>query len=369
MHWRSLIDRIVDWRNRLQASPGFRDWAASFPLTRPIARRRARALFDLCAGFVYSQVLLSCVQLRVFEILAEGPQTTAFMAARMALPIDAATRLLDAAVSLDLVAKRGKDRYGLGSLGSAMIGNAGLAAMIEHHVALYADLHDPVSLLRGKKQGRLAAYWPYAQVSRPDELSASETLAYSNLMSASQCFIAREILAAYNFKQHRCLLDIGGGDGTFLEQVAAESPDLDLMLFDLPSVAAAAAARFDKSGIRARAIGGDAKTSQLPIGADVISFVRVLHDHDDTGVLSLLRASHAALSANGTLLIAEPMSGTPGAEPIGDAYFGFYFMAMGQGRSRTPEALQDLLRQAGFRGFRQVSTRLPMLVRIITAKV
>ena len=43
-----------------------------FPLTRPIARRRARELFDLCAGFVYSQVLLACVRLRLFEILAEG---------------------------------------------------------------------------------------------------------------------------------------------------------------------------------------------------------------------------------------------------------------------------------------------------------
>ena len=56
-------------------SPRFQRWAAAFPLTRPIAQRRARALFDLCAGFVYAQVLLACVQLRLFEILAEGPQT------------------------------------------------------------------------------------------------------------------------------------------------------------------------------------------------------------------------------------------------------------------------------------------------------
>ncbi len=36
---------------------------------RPIARAARQALFDLCAGFVYSQVLLACVRLRLFERL------------------------------------------------------------------------------------------------------------------------------------------------------------------------------------------------------------------------------------------------------------------------------------------------------------
>ena len=70
-------------RDRLLASPGFQRTAAAFPLTRPIARRRARALFDLCAGFVYSQVLLACVRLRLFDILAEGPQTVAALSVRL----------------------------------------------------------------------------------------------------------------------------------------------------------------------------------------------------------------------------------------------------------------------------------------------
>jgi demethylspheroidene O-methyltransferase len=30
------------------------------------------------------------------------------------------------------------------------------------------------------------------------------------------------------------------------------------------------------------------------------------------------------------------MSETPGAEPVGDAYFGLYLLAMGSGRTRPP---------------------------------
>jgi demethylspheroidene O-methyltransferase len=151
--------------------------------------------------------------------------------------------------------------------------------------------------------------------------------------------------------------------------VAKAAPDLRLMLFDLPPVAQRARLRFAEAGLAGRVDihGGDAIRGELPQGADIISFVRIIHDHDDASALAMLRAAHAALPPDGTLLIAEPMSGTAGAEPIGDAYFGFYLMAMGRGRSRSPEAIEALLTQAGFGRMRRVSTRLPVLCRIITA--
>ena len=43
------------WRDRLLGDARFQRAAAAFPLTRPLARRRARDLFDLMAGFVYSR--------------------------------------------------------------------------------------------------------------------------------------------------------------------------------------------------------------------------------------------------------------------------------------------------------------------------
>ena len=143
--WR---DRALGLRDRLVSDPRFRRLAARFPPTRALARRRAGALFDLCAGFVYSQVLLACVRLRLFDMLRDGPLTAAEIAGRTRLPPDAAARLLGAAVSLRLLDRRGGERYGLGPLGAAMPGNSGLAAMVEHHAILYADLADPVALLR-----------------------------------------------------------------------------------------------------------------------------------------------------------------------------------------------------------------------------
>ena len=62
------------------------------------------------------------------------------------------------------------------------------------------------------------------------------------------------------------------------------------------------------------------------------------------------------------------MSGTAGAEPMGDAYFGFYLLAMGQGRPRTSEELCALLLEAGFSHAQPRKTRRPMLCRLLVAE-
>jgi demethylspheroidene O-methyltransferase len=372
----ALLDRARDLRERMVADPAFRRRAARFPLTRPIARRRARALFDLCAGFVYSQVLAACVRLRLFDLLRDGPQSVAAIAARTGLPAEGAARLLGAAASLDLLARRSGGRYGLGPLGAAMVGNPGLVAMVEHHAILYADLRDPVALLRGEGRGGtgLARYWPYAAGDEGSAvvagLGAAKVAGYSALMAASQPLVAEEVLGAYDLRRHRCLLDLGGGEGGFLCAAGVVAPALRLVLFDLPAVAERARARLAAAGLGARAsvVGGDFRADPLPGGADVVSLVRVLHDHDDDGALAILRAARGALPADGILLLAEPMSGTPGAEPVGEAYFGFYLLAMGRGRPRTAAEIGALLRAAGFGDARARRTRTPLLTSVLTAR-
>ena len=95
--------------------------------------------------------------------------------------------------------------------------------------------------------------------------------------------------------------------------------------------------------------------------------MRILHDHDDGPALEILRNIRAALEPGGTLLIAEPMAGTPGAEPMGDAYFGFYLWAMGQGRPRTAKEIRSMLRDAGFARIRRIATRQPLIASLTVA--
>ena len=333
-----------------------------------MARRRAAALFDLSAGFVYSQILLACVRVDLFAALAEGPQTAPVLARRTGLPASGIKCLLDAATALGLVARRHGERFGLGALGAALVDNPAVAGMIAHHPMLYRDLEDPVALLRGEcHETELARYWPYGDADARARLGDANAAPFSALMAASQALIAEEVLDAVPLRRHRCLLDVGGGEGGFVAEALRRTPGLRAILFDLPAVAARAQHRFEAGRLPASAVGGDFLADPLPSGADIVSLVRVLHDHDDDVALAILRAVRRALPAGGTLLLAEPLAKTPGAASVG-AYFGFYLLAMGHGRPRTRGEVANMLRQAGFARVRQRPTSTPMLTSVLTAR-
>lgn len=362
-------DAVMRLRDRIVSDPRFQDFAQRFWLTRPIARRRAKSLFDLCAGFVYSQVLAACLRLDLFATLKEGPLTREEIARRADLPADAADRLIDAAVALSLLDRRSRGRIGLGPHGAALIGNPAVAAMIAHHDLFYRDLADPVAALRGGRgAGELARFWAYATSADSARLPEDAVAPYSALMAESQPLVARQVLDSYPLSGRRRLMDVGGGAGAFLAEAGRRHPHLELVLFDLPAVAALAERRFAQEGLseRASVVGGSFFADDLPAGADVVSLVRILHDHDDAQALAILRKARKALPEGGALLIAEPMSGG-GVDAVTDAYFGLYLHVMGSGRPRTAETLADMAREAGFRDFSLRPSRIPLVASIAVA--
>jgi demethylspheroidene O-methyltransferase len=372
------------WRQRWQAlrdrwltDPQVLHLLSRFALTRPVARQRAQSLFDLVAGFVYSQVLLAAVQLDLFNRLARGPLSAAQLGSESDLPLEAAERLLNALVALKLVERRGRsvesasaELYGLGPLGAAMVANPGLAALVRHHGALYADLADPLAVLRREGAGGLSRYWSYATAEAPGALEAAEVLPYSALMSASQPMVASQVLDAYPMHHHRLLLDVGGGEGVFVAAALTRTPKLKAMLFDLPPVAASARLALARAGLadRASTVGGSFHSDALPEGADIATLIRVMYDHDDAPALAILRAVRRALPRGATLLVAEPMAGTRGAETMGAAYFGLYLAAMGSGRSRSAAELTAMLHAAGFDPVRERATALPLQSGLLVAR-
>jgi demethylspheroidene O-methyltransferase len=363
-----MADRLMALRDRLLVDPAFQRWASRFPLTRRIARRQARSAFDLCAGFVYAQVLHAIVELRLLDSVRAGPIAEAELVDALSLPDRNARLLIDAGVVLGLLSRRSAGRVGLGMLGAAMAANPGISAMVEHHSGFYADLADPVRLLAGQNQNpALARYWPYAGAADVRSLSDEQVSAYSNLMTRSLPMIVDDIIDAYPFARHERIMDVGGGEGEFLLALARRAPTSRLELFDLPAVAARAAARIRQAGLveRIGVTGGNFLVDELPGSVDAVTLVRIVHDHDDEPVVALLSRARRALRPGGALIIAEPMSGTPDTERVADIYFGFYLLAMGSGRPRSFEEIRGLLVAAGFSDIRFVATERPMLASLV----
>jgi demethylspheroidene O-methyltransferase len=356
-------------RNGLLRNRHLLRFAESFPLTRPRAQAEASRLFDLCSGFVYSQVLLACVELGILHALQDEFLTAEQLAVRTEVSPASLAKLLTAATALKLVEQSG-EAYTLGFAGAAFFASPGLEQMVRHHALLYRDLADPVQLLRhdGRGSGKatnLSGFWPYAR----DAAAQDDVEAYTALMAATQPAMADQVIDAVGLHRARNLLDIGGGNGTFAMRAVERYSNLQASVFDLPAVVRLAESAFDTSPHRSRlkTVAGDFIRDEIPAGAEAVTLIRILLDHDDETCARLLCNIRRALAPNSMLIVAEAMADMAGFERVG-AYFSFYLMAMGRGRPRSQATLTAMLKAAGFTRVRRVKTRQPLLAQILMAR-
>jgi len=354
-------------RNRLAKSRAFQSFAARTPGLAAVARAEGEALFDLVAGFCHTAVLRAVVELGLLETMLETPRTPAALAPKAGLAPDRMLLLLRAATALGLTEPAGQGAYRTARRGAALLGVPGLSDMIAHHDILYRDLADPVAFLRGETDPELARFWPY--VFGAGGAADPETKArYSKLMADSQGLVAEETLAAVSFRGARHIMDVGGGTGVFLSAVLSANRRARGTLVDLPGVAEAAQERFDRAGLgpRVTLAPADFRTDPLPRGADTVTLVRVLYDHDDETVAALLAKVFAALPPGGRLVVSEPMSGGDRPERAGDAYFALYCAAMGTGRTRSRAEISAHLRAAGFGDIAAPRVSRPFVTGVVT---
>ena len=368
--WPDQQPAPTDWRcrwrlfrNRLLANTKFQQWAARTPFVRRIASKKAVELHHLTAGFVYTQTLTAVVQSNLLAVLQGRIESTKSVAAMCGLTASAAHTLLTAAQALKLTEEVSRGFWMVGELGASVLGNPAVADMVKHHQVLYRDLADPLALLRHRDKTGLRDYWSYVPGGNNPDDGHRE---YSQLMSSSLALISDHILETYPLNDCQSLIDVAGGTGNFARMVKKRYPYITATVLDLPEVVSEAKNQFPRCDIRF--VATDMFRSPLPQDVELFSLIRVLHDHDDEPVVSLLTRLHEALKPGGHLLIAEPMAGTTGAEAIGDTYFGFYLWAMGSGRPRTANELKGMCLAAGFSGIREFNTHIPALTRVLVAE-
>jgi demethylspheroidene O-methyltransferase len=348
---------------RLALSPRFHRLASRIPGLRWKTRREGAELFSILSGFVQSQALVALVEGRVLHFLASGPMDTEDLSRRCAIPQGPLVVLLRAGAALKLLSGDRKGCWHLAPRGAAFLTVPGLEPMVRHHHVLYGDLSDPLAFFRGQTETQLAGFWPYVFGTLWQE-DAGLAARYSRLMAESQVLVAEDTLRLVDLSRRRHLLDVGGGTGAFLAEVGKVYPALILSLFDMPAVLAGVpAALRDRLTLHP----GSFRSDRLPTGADTISLIRVLYDHDDATVAALLAKVHAALSPGGMILVSEPMSGGDRPDPATDVYFAVYTLAMRTGRTRSAAEIAEILRRAGFADLRLRPGDRPYVTSAVTA--
>lgn len=310
-------------------------------------------LFNASKGV---DVVKTALELGILKMLDAGPVTLRELCERTSARPQRMYKFLDCLESMGMVVRTqlSDDRLEATYVSAAPLAEAAELVLGPGSIERDRDRYDwrviagrLPETLRGELSNETFT-WPPAT---PDQVRAFEAS-----MSAGCPPIVESFLAArgeiFGSKPEARWLDVGGGDGTLAVGVLDEVPGARADVYNLPSTGDLIAERARATGHtgRLRLVPGDFFAEELPGGYDVISFVRVLHDWDETKARVLLAKAARALAPGGRLVICEEFRTR---ERLAVQFFWTYFL---MGVDACESRLRDVdfyLRELGALGFSQ----------------
>lgn len=332
---------------------------------RPSPLRPYDVLFQMVIGKWISQGIGTIVQIGVPDQLAKGARQCRDMAREAGVSEDGLYRLLRALASVGLFTESADRRFRLTSMGQLLRSDhpeslAGYARFTAHDITWRPWGELGYSVKTGMPAFDHVFSIPiFEHFTRNPEAAAVFDQAMTSISAMEACATCD----AYNFKGIETLMDVAGGHGVLLSNVLQRHKRMRGVLFDLPHVAAGAAATFTRAGItsRVRIESGDF-FRELPSGADAIIMKHILHDWDDESATRILQACHRALAARGKVLIVDPVVPSGNTPHYGKLLDLEMLVLTPRGRERTKAEFTKLLRGAGFRLSRVITTEGPLSI-------
>jgi C-methyltransferase len=327
--------------------------------------RPYEVLFQMVIGKWISQALGTIVEIGVPDQLAKGARRCSDIAREAGVSEDGLYRLLRALASVGLFIESADRQFKLTGMGQLLRGDhpeslAGYARFTAHD-----STWRPWGQLGYSVKTGMPAFDHVFNASIFEHLSRNPEVAavFDGAMTSISATEARATSDAYNFKGVQTLMDVAGGHGLMLATVLRRHKTMRGVLFDLPHVAAGAAATFARAGItgRVRIESGDF-FKELPSGADAIIMKHILHDWDDDSATRILQACHRALGPLGKVLIVDPVVPPDNAPHYGKLLDLEMLVLTPRGRERTKAEFARLLRSAGFRLSRVIATHGPLSI-------
>jgi ubiquinone/menaquinone biosynthesis C-methylase UbiE len=321
-------------------------------------------LSKLIMGFRVSQAIHVAATLGLADLLASGPKTSNDLAAATDTHPLALYRLMRALSSAGIFCERDHRRFELTPVAELLRSNAaGTHAPMAQLVGRPSSWQAWGDLLYAVRTGNTAFDHVHGRgVWEHRAQHPAEGEVFDRAMSTRTEQFAEAALAACDFSRFAHVVDVGGGEGTFLAAILTAHPRTRGTLFDQPQTIARAQSSLASLGLstRCQAVGGNFFAS-VPDGGDAYLLKWILHDWDDTASVDILRACRRAMKPSGALIVLERLVGA--ANTASEAKFAdLHMLVMNGGRERTRDEFASLLGESGFRLVSVTPTSTPLFV-------
>jgi SAM-dependent methyltransferase len=308
------------------------------------------------ADYIVPFALRIVCELRVADELRDGARPVGELAAAVDADADALQRVLRALASKGVFAETEPGVWALTPLAELLRGDHPLSlrdAFPSQPAEVRAWARFDYTLRTGN-----AAFDQVHGVSFYDYLAEDEDAAerVDASVRAQNRLVLRTLLTAYDWASCGTIADVGAGSATFLTGILTRYRNLRGIAFDVPHVAAKAAAVVAEANLDARCdvVAGDFFRS-VPAGADTYLLKTILHDWQDEQALEILGAIRRACRDDSRLIVVEALLPPRDQFHLGKL-LDLNSLVLVAGPDRDEHELAALLRRGGFHARRVVPT-------------
>ena len=323
-----------------------------------------KKMLQLLSSLWVTRAVGTFARLGLADVMEDGAEDSAAIAAARGLVPDRVYRLLRALSTVGIVTEPARGRFALTPLGrllsSHSANNTRTTAIFlnDYFADMWMHLDDALAGDRTAFEalkGRPFLAW---LTENPDEARR-----FNRMMLEVHGPETPAIVAAYDFSTFDHIVDVGGGNGSLLSAVLAAYPNRRGTLFDMAE-AVAAAKRGEGGPLPGVAfVVGDVLAGRVPEGGDVYLIRHLMHDYDDADCVRVLEHVRRAMRPDARVLVLEaplPADDSPGP----GRWLDLQVMVLCGGRERTVEEYAALLEKSGLRLARTVPTRHPAMTVI-----
>ena len=293
-------------------------------------------LWDLMRGGLTARVLGIVAEARIADALAPGPRPVAELARETGVSEDLLYRSLRALASDGVFAEEEPRVFRNTAASELLAGHGGWGEFAYLFGTVWLRAAAELDTTGTSSFPRLFGtdFWSWL-AQHPREREAFDAA----MGQGKERRLER--LDGVEWRGDETVVDVGGGNGSFLLALLERQPGLRGIVFDLPETVR------DESllGDRVRFVEGSFFES-VPRG-DVYLLSTILHDWNDDRATAILRTIRASAPDDARLILVETVV-QPGNEPGGGKWLDLLMLALLDGRERDEEQWRALLDAGGF---------------------
>ncbi|MFC2156532.1 methyltransferase [Acidobacteriota bacterium] len=312
-------------------------------------------LMKFIVGRWISKPIYVAAELRIADMLAEGPKSIEELALLSQSHASSLFRVMRALASVGIFSEREDKRFEL----TPMAEYLRTGAMRSIALMFNSDWSDKAwsCFLKSVKTGGTAFETAHGMpVSNwlEDNPRAADVFNEANAIKAAGSH--RAIVDVYDFSGINTLTDVGGGVGALMAEILAANPSMKGIVAEIPSVIQKANEMIQARGIedRCQAIECDF-FKNIPPGSDAYLMSNILHDWPDEQCQIILANCYKAMRTESKLLVVE-MIVPPGNSPSIAKLLDLEMLVMTGGRERTETEYANLFESSGFKLSRIIPT-------------